>query len=317
MRNALARTHAPAIDDADSGLLRSFEIHLNGDGYEAATKAHYLGATREFKRFCQEEGLPSLAKVRREHVELWMGHLRNSISSRGTPYSSATISNRFKGLLPFYAWLEEEGEIRTNPMAKIRRPVLDETRKDIVSVDVLGQAFAFLEKKRRWRDCAMLAVLYDTYMRASELAECLLENVNIETGLILIPKTKNHKMRTVRLSPQSVRYLDRYLRRPRSAPEYLLNGHQGRMTGNGIYQAVRHIFEEIGMKPLIGPHDLRHTAASHVVGKMTETEMMTLFGWQKPDMARHYAAQALEGAALKAHERVAQMDNLPTSKRKR
>src|SRR5207248_1901473 len=142
-------------------------------------------------------------------------------------------------------------------------------------------------------------------MRASELADSKTESVNLDTGLIVIPKTKNGRIRVVRMDSRTIRYLDRYLRRPRLEPEYLLNGTRGKLTRSGIYWAVREAFESAGIKGTIGAHDLRHTSASHVAGsgRMSESEAMALYGWSDPEMWRHYTAQAREKAALAAYER--------------
>jgi hypothetical protein len=51
---------------------------------------------------------------------------------------------------------------------------------------------------------------------------------------------------------------------------------------------------------------------------MSESEMMTLFGWSDAEMARHYARQALEKAALDAHGRASPLTKLlDDSKKKR
>lgn len=292
-----------------SPLLASFELHLKADGLDKQTVAHYTGATKQFIAFAQENGLPALTGIRREHVELWL----KSLYER---YAVASVRNRFVGLHIFFKWMIEEGEMRRDPMTKIKRPVLEETRKDVVKAADVAKALAFLEKAKRYRDCALLAIFYDTGMRAGEVAETLAEHVNLETGVIVIPKTKNKKMRTVHLSAKGIRYLDRYWRQKRNAPLYMINGHRGKMTSNGIYQAIRTVFEDMGMKVIIGPHDLRHTSASHEAeaGLMSESQAMQLYGWTDPEMWRRYTSQAREKAAIDAHRRSSPLDRLPKPK---
>lgn len=292
-----------------SPLLASFELHLKADGLDKQTVAHYTGATKQFIAFSHEVGLPALTGIRREHVELWLKSLYDR-------YAVASVRNRFVGLHIFFKWMVEEGEMRRDPMAKIKRPVLEETRKDVVPAMEIAKALAYLEKNKRYRDAALLAIFYDTGMRAAEVAEALTEHVDLETGTIHIPKTKNKRMRTVHLSPKAVRYLDRYWRQKRNAPIYMINGHRGKMTSNGIYQAVRAVFEELGMKARIGPHDLRHTSASHVAesGLLNDTQMMDLYGWSDGEMVRHYTAQAREKAAIEAHKRASPLERLPKPK---
>ncbi len=287
-------------------IVTSYERHLKATGKSAKTLQHYLGALAQFIQFCEDEGLPDLNGIRREHVELWLVRLRER-------YAPASVLNRYKALRVFYAWMVEEGEIRSSPLARIPQPVLEETRKDVVPPEELARVFKEMERKRRWRDCALLAILYDTGMRAGEVAELKAEDVKLDDGLIVVQRSKNKKMRTVGLSPQAVKYIDRYWRRPRSdlSSAFALSGHRGPLTANGIYQIVRGIFEELGFEAKIGPHDLRHTSASHITGEMTESQMMSLYGWTDPEMARHYARQALEKSAIEAHRRASPLSRLP------
>lgn len=50
---------------------------------------------------------------------------------------------------------------------------------------------------------------------------------------------------------------------------------------------------------------------------MSEAEMMTLYGWRSPEMARHYSEQARRAAALQAHEAASPMARLQGAGRKR
>lgn len=286
-------------------LLLSFQRHLRAERKDPDTVAHYVGATQQFLDFCAAEGLPDVTGVSREHVEMWLERLHET-------YSPYTVKNRHQGLRMFFTWLTEEGEIERSPMARIRPPSVEESPKDVVSVEDMAKVFAHLEKGKRWRDAALIGILYDTGMRASELADTLTENVNLDTGVIFIPKSKANRVRMVHLSATAIRYLDRYLRKPRANPEYLLNGPRGKLTRSGMYWAVRKVFEEVGIDGTIGAHDMRHTSASHVAasGEMSESDAMALYGWKDPDMWRHYSSQARSQAALVAHAKASPLDKL-------
>jgi len=288
-------------------LIKSFERHLRAENKRPQTIDHYVGATRQFVTFCAAENMPGVENVTREHVETWLERLHQT-------YKPHSVRNRFIGLRIFFRWLLAEGEISRDPTTRTKPPAVDQVAKDVVAVEDMRRVFAMLDKAKRWRDAAIVALLYDTGMRASELADCRRENINLDNGVTFIPKSKNHRTRVVRLSPAGVRYLDRYLRRQPKEPQYLLEGTRGKLTRSGVYQIVREIFEEAGVKGTIGPHDLRHTSASHVVGEMSESEMMQLFGWSDAGMARHYARQALEAAALEAHGRASPLTRLMGTK---
>jgi len=288
-------------------LVKSFQRHLRAERKEEATVAHYVGATLQFLQFCYDERLPVIQNVTREHVEMWLEELH-------TRLRPASVRNRFTGLRIFIRWLVAEGEIQKDPMARIKPPSVEKSPKDIAPVEDMARVFKMLEKKRDWRGAAMVAILYDTGMRATELADLRTEHVDMDTGRIAIVKAKGDRFRTVRVSPATVRYLDRYHRKERFAPEYVLSGPRGKLTRSGIYWAVRKIFEEAGVKPLfnkgIGAHSMRHTSATHVAASMSERDMMLLYGWTDASMARHYAQNAIAEAALESHAKHSPMEKL-------
>lgn len=284
-------------------LLVSFRRHLAAEGKAEQTIAHYVGGAAQFLAFAESQGFPPLSGLRREHVELWIQSLFGT-------YRPASVVNRYNALRMFMAWLVEEGEIRHDPMERIKRPAAPESPKDVVDEETMARAFGHLEQLKRHRDLALLAVLYDTGMRATEAAEARVESLDLDRGVLIIPRTKNGEIRTVGLSPRTVRYLDRYLRQKRREPEWLFNGPKGRLTRSGVYWAVRGVFEELGYPRIIGPHDLRHTSATHAVGHMSEGAMMTLYGWSDSAMPRHYAKRGLLRAALEEHRRASPMQRL-------
>lgn len=295
------RTQTPSEDEQ---LMRSFQRHLRAENKAKGTVDLYLHTLRNFISFCQEENLPSLANVTREHIEMWLEGL---LDGHLSPYTARGWSVNLRA---FYSWALSEDIVTRHPMARVKTPQVPESPKDVVSIEDVQKVLSYLEKKKRWRDCAIIATLFDTGMRAGELTSCLTENVDLDTGIIMIPHTKGKRVRYCRLSPEGVRYLDRYLRHPRPDPAYLVNGIRGKFTRSGMYRAVRKCFEEVGIKGVIGSHDLRHSSASAVVEMMTESEMMSLYGWTDSKMVRHYAGQVMGKAALKAHEKASPLSRM-------
>jgi integrase/recombinase XerD len=301
-------TTVNGIDGA--AMLASFERHLSAEGKRDQTIAHYVGASRQFLDYCTAEGLPDLENISREHVEMWLVSLRE----RG--YAKHSIKNRFVGLRVFLKWLFAEDEIAKDPTARIRMPAVDEVQKDIVSPEDMKRVFDHLRKAKKHRDAALIAVIYDTGLRTTEIADCELADVDFKTGLIFIPTTKSHRVRTVRLSPVTLEMLDRYHRRMPQNRRYLFEGARGKLTRAGVYDIVRKAFEGIDYPKTIGAHDLRHSSATAAAlsGELDESEAMQLYGWHDSSMWRHYSATARTEAALKAHVKASPMSRLQGTK---
>ncbi len=285
-------------------LLNSFQISLEAVGRSPRTIEHYLWAARNFAAFCTREHLPEPQRCTREHVELWLRDLRLR------DLSSHSVQTRYTALRAFFRWLEEEDELEHgNPMTRIPRPRVDEVLKDVVAEEDLVKVFRHLERAKRWRDASVIALLYDTGMRAGELLALNVDDLDLRSGIIAIRRSKSRRPRMVRLSKGGLVYVDRYLRRRDDAHNTLIVGRKGRFTRSGLYQLVKRIFREIGVEG-IGPHDLRHTSASHAVSEMDESAMMELYGWRSSEMVRHHAQQRLQQAALEAHKRASPLERL-------
>ena len=69
-------------------------------------------------------------------------------------------------------------------MERIKPPSAEESSRTWSIPRTWQGVFAYLEKEKRWRDCSLIAILYDTGLRATELADLLTANVNLDTGFI-------------------------------------------------------------------------------------------------------------------------------------
>ena len=86
--------------------------------------------------FLATRGLPTdAAGIRREHVESF----EDALLTRWKP---ATAASRHRSLQQLFRWLEEEGEIAANPMARMRPPNVPEQPVDVLSDDQLRRLLA-------------------------------------------------------------------------------------------------------------------------------------------------------------------------------
>lgn len=288
----------PAVD-----LLVSYERHLLAIRRRPTTVRSYLVAPRLFVTWAEKHRLPDLERLRLRDIEAWTASL-NNLSSHTQRHYAVTLRLWFR-------WLYEEGEIPGDPTETMKVPSVDEVDKDVVSVEDMKEALTRLEKAREFRDLAMVALFYDTGMRLGELRTLLRDHLDLGTGELRLKSTdtKGRFPRAIPISPSCVRHLDRYLRRRRDTSPWVFVGQDGEpLSSHAVYDAVRHAFKFTGKK--IGPHDLRHTAATHMSAEVGANELQTLMGWRDPAMARHYTRQALVANAFAAHRRASPLERL-------
>jgi hypothetical protein len=89
-------------------LPTSFERYLRAENKSARTVKTYLDAVTQLDGFLETRGV-DLAGAGRADIEAFLAGLL----ARWKPLTAA---NRYRALRVFYAWLEDEGEIPSDPM---------------------------------------------------------------------------------------------------------------------------------------------------------------------------------------------------------
>jgi len=165
------------------------------------------------------------------------------------------------------------------------------------------------------RDAALIAVFTATGIRLSELAGIRYDagdpgrsDVDLWHREITV-RGKGRKTRTVKISFDAARSLDRYLRvRARHAQAYrpqlwLGAGSRGPMTASGIYQVIVRRGRECGVE--VFPHRFRHHFSHTWLDRGgAEGDLMELNGWTSPQMLRRYGASARSARARRSYDRI-------------
>jgi len=116
---------------------------------------------------------------------------------------------------------------------------------------------------------------------------------------------KGRKTRTVKISFDAARSLDRYLRvRARHAQAWQPQlwpgaGNRGPMTVSGIYQVTVRSGRQCGIE--VFPHHFSHTWLDR---GCAEGDLMELNGWTSPQMLRRYGASARSARARRSYGRI-------------
>src|SRR5829696_6011767 len=117
-----------------SPLLRSFERHLRAENRSEHTIASYLDSLRQAEAFLAGRGR-SLLDARREDLEAFLGDLLRRRAAE-------TVATRYRRLRVLYRWLEEEEEIPTSPMVRMKPPIVPDQPVPVVPEDGLRRLLA-------------------------------------------------------------------------------------------------------------------------------------------------------------------------------
>ena len=203
----------------------------------------------------------------------------------GADYAPTSIGRHLVTLKQFFRYLVLEGVTTENPADLLDSPKLWDRLPKVMSpqrVDAFLAAPAPrpgdgpVARALAVRDRALLALLYATGCRASELVTLAVKDVRLGGGWARVTG-KGDKERVVGLNPRCRAVLEEYLadarpvlagERPHAAGEGapLLLSRTGRpLTRSAVWDQVKKYAAAAGCSGTVSPHTLRHSFATHML----------------------------------------------------
>lgn len=199
-----------------------------------------------------------------------------------------TLGIRIKVLRTFCRWLHNEGYLPTDVMAPIPNPKVPQRVPALLSDDDLKKLIHVAKKKPR--DLALLLVLLDTGIRASECTQLAIDDVDLDGKSLLIRNGKGGKGRYVYFCDLTARSLKRWLAlRPDSFDNvvFLSEKTHERLTRNSLSQIIKRLGLRAGVK--VHPHLLRKIFATRWILQGGDSHsLMVLLGHSSTRQAETY-----------------------------
>lgn len=285
-------------------LLPSWRRSLEAANRSPRTIRRYLDDAALFARYLGENNLPgAVDAITREYVEMFITwQVRN--------FAPASAATRYRSLVQFWKWAIDEGEVKASPMARMSEPQVPETPIPVIPEADLTALLATCEGRadfRDRRDAALMLVLLDAGLRASELVGMETDDVDLDRGLIRVLHAKGRRVRNVPVGARTVKALDRYVRarathRDAARAAFWL-GDRGPVTVSGLRQILETRSRAAGV-PMRSPHKWRHTSAHLALAAgASEGDAMTIYGWKSRQMLARYGSAMAEERAIAAHKR--------------
>ncbi|MEU8250363.1 tyrosine recombinase XerC [Nonomuraea sp. NPDC048916] len=227
----------------------------------------------------------------------------------------ATLARRTACVRTFTAYCHRRGWLPDDPglllgSAKAPRPlpsVLDqEQAQAVLDAPTTGEP-------KELRDQAILELLYATGVRVSELCALDVDEVDRDRHVIRV-LGKGRKERSVPFGLPALRALDRWCVhgrplwiRPRSGAALFLGTRGGRIDAGTVRRVVHARLRQVEGAPDMGPHGLRHTAATHLLeggaDLRTVQELLGHASLNTTQIYTHVSIERLRAAYRQAHPR--------------
>ena len=255
-------------------IVEDFVKYLAGEKNRSSnTIRTYRTDLELFLQFASNQGLKKLTELELNTFRLWLADQKEKGSS------NATISRRSSTARVFSTWAFQKGLIKSDPAIRLISPKVNKTLPKVLGqkqATALMQTAAILEDEEnsmalRMRDHAILEVLYSSGIRVGELTGLDIKDLDF-TRCTMRVIGKGNKERVVPFGQPAKDALRSYLDKSRlefineKSGNALFVGSRGkRLDTRQVRRIVTSAILRVEGAPDISPHDLRHSAATHML----------------------------------------------------
>ncbi|MGA8256565.1 MAG: tyrosine recombinase XerC [Nocardioides sp.] len=253
-------------------VLADYERHLVSErDLTPHTVRAYLGDVAGALDHASRLGISELSEIDLRTLRSWLAKQQTMGKSR------TTLARRATAVRVFTAWLARTGQVPIDVGAALGSPKAHQTLPAVLRTDeargLLDAAIELADdgSPTGLRDVAMLELLYATGIRVGELVGLDVDDVDRDRNVIRV-LGKGRKERTVPFGRPAARAVEFWVRHGRphvtidgSGAALFLGARGGRIDQRAVRTLVHRRIAEVPGAPDIGPHGLRHSAATHLL----------------------------------------------------
>jgi integrase/recombinase XerC len=303
------------VSDNFQEILKAFTRHLTSErDLSSHTVRAYIGDLESLLAHLETLNINEISQMELNHLRSWLanqqikGGARTSLSRRTTTirlFTKWAAKNKYLA--------KDVGSTLVTPKGHRTLPDVLEIEDAKIAMDSMATRAAEEETPLSLRDVAIVEMLYATGARVGELCGLDLNDVDYDRQTIKV-LGKGNKERTIPLGNPAVRALTNWLKQGR---EQIANANSGSAVFIGVrgrridQRAVRTIVYEAlsaieGIERM-GPHALRHSAATHLLeggaDLRTVQEILGHASLATTQIYTHVSTERLQKVFKQAHPR--------------
>lgn len=299
-----------------SKTIEGFTLSLEARHLSPHTVRDYTSTLGKLAKFLHED--PPVTDIRPRDIEMFLASFSG--------LSNKSLHNYYIGLSAFWSWMVRDEIVTVNIVRKITPPKPEVKEIQPLTEAEIKAVMSSLSRSRVYqrdgrsvdhalaqfeRNRAIILLMLDTGVRASELCDLKIEDLDNRNNRIYVRHGKGMKERTIPISSRTGQMLWRYLagRKDAQPTDPLFTTKSNRpMSRTKLTETFEIIGRRAGVR--LHPHKLRHTFAVMFLRNGGNVfTLQTILGHSSLEMVRHYVKLA-DIDVENAHRRASPVDNL-------
>ncbi|YAL82300.1 tyrosine recombinase XerC [Dermacoccaceae bacterium W4C1] len=294
--------------------LARFATHLRAEKNRSEhTERAYLGDVTDLAEWLTEAGVQDWTEVTLADLRSWLARMDDAGAAR------STVARRAAAARTFFRWAIREQLVTSDPSLRLVAPkrgrhlpgvLRHQEASDLMEVAALAGDD---DDPVHLRNRAVLELLYASGIRVSELVGLDLDDLDHRDRLVRVIG-KGDKERRVPFGVPAAEAIDAWLVRGRprlvtsdSGPAVFLGRRGRRVDPRQVREVVHALLRHVPDAPDLGPHGLRHSAATHLLeGGADLRQVQEILGHASLSTTQiytHVSAERLRSSFQQAHPR--------------
>jgi integrase/recombinase XerD len=232
-------------------------------------------ALKQMVLFLESEGVVDLDQLGRSALDLYQEELTYRLTVKGKHLSARTREKYLCSIRGFTTYLYDQDYLTVDLSKTIKLPRQPKRLpKVILDTFEIKKILAApnMQTNDGYRNRIILEILYDTGIRAAEMAAIKTNDLDLVNGYLAIRSGKGEKDRVVPVNSRVCKIINTYLLmvryvmiRGKDKGYLVLNRWGTKMTPTAVLAIVKRCTELSGIKKNVTTHTFRHTCATHML----------------------------------------------------
>lgn len=179
--------------------------------------------------------------------------------------SAATVNRKLTAVHGFWVWLRDKNLVTRDPFSQINRdPQFRNRIPFALSEDEIVLLLDFAEHDLKTK--MILELIYATGIRVGEITKLTVEDIDLESQLITIPRSSRFKERIIPFNQLLAGYISKHIDLLKLKPEskILLNRLGEPVSEREVFRIIRDAAKAAGINKKISPSILRNSFLKHM-----------------------------------------------------